>query len=502
MKVKKFLIMFMILVLLNSTTAFAEEPYSSYTYDYWGSPIAAPAAYIPARIVDGTSLGIDAFKTPNDLFAGPDNKIYIADTGNNRIVILNENWELDRTIDRFMKNGTEDTFKNPQGLFVTDNGDIYVADTDNARIIHLDAGGGFVREIGAPVSDIIPADFVYRPTALVVDRAKRIYVVAQGVNQGLVELDNNGQFTGYMGASKVIPNMLDYFWKLISTDEQRAKMEMFVPTEYNNVSIDIDGFIYVTTSSIALEDIDYAINTRSKDDRFAPVRKLNPTGTDVLRRNGYFPPVGDVFFESRGYAESGNSQLSDVCIEDSGIYSVLDKKKGRIFTYDTDSNLLFVFGSTGNRLGNFRSPVSFDEINDNFAVLDSNMNQITVFEPTDYGRFVKEAVKLHLKGKYDESAAKWEEVLKFNANSELAYIGMGKSFLRKDDYEAAMKYFKLGNKKDYYSKAFDLYRQEVIGDNFGIIVVAILVIFIASRILKRVRARKKAEAKAIGKVEA
>jgi len=502
LRFKRFLAIFIIFVLLCPASAYADEPYNNYNYDFWGSPIPAPAAYVPARIVDGRSLGIYEFKKPSDLFTGPDNKLYVADSGNNRIVVINENWELDRIIEGFSKNGTRDSFNNPKGLFVTKDGEIYVADTDNSRIVHLDADGNFVREIGPPVSEIIPADFQYYPTALVVDRANRLYVVAQGVNQGLIELDSQGMFVGYMGASKVRPNMIDYFWKLIATDEQRERLELFVPTEYNNVSIDNDGFIYVTTGSIALEDIDHAINTRSKDDRFAPVRKLNPTGTDVLRRNGYFPPVGDVYFRSRGYAEAGNSQLYDICIEDSGIYSVLDKKKGRIFTYDTDGNLLYLFGGIGNRLGNFRDPVALDVIDNNFVVLDFNMSQITVFEPTEYGRLVREAVELHLTGKYDESAAKWEQVLKFNANCELAYIGMGKALLRKDDFRQAMKYFRLGNKRDYYSKAFDLYRQEVIGENFGLVVLAILVLYIGSKILKRVRTRKREEIKAMGKVEA
>jgi hypothetical protein len=79
---------------------------------------------------------------------------------------------------------------------------------------------------------------------------------------------------------------------------------------------------------------------------------------------------------------------------------------------------------------------------------------------------------------------------------------MGKAYLRKDEFRLAMKYFKLGNKRDYYSKAFDLYRQEVIGDNFGLVVLAIIVLYIGSRILKRIRTGKKARIKAMGKVEA
>jgi len=502
LRARRILAIIFIFILLCPAAAHADDPYSNYNYDFWGTPIPAPAAYVPSRIINGTSLGIGSFNKPSDIFTGPDNKLYIADSGNNRIVIINENWGLEKIIDGFDKNGVRDTFKNPQGLFVTPEGEIYIADTENSRIVHLDPDGEFIREIGPPVSDIIPADFKYYPTALAVDKANRIYIVAQGVNQGLIELDSKGEFVGYMGATKVKFNMVDYIWKLIATDEQREKMVQFVPTEYSNITIDNDGFIYVTTGTIALEDIDRAISTRSKDDRYAPVRKLNPTGTDVLRRNGYFPPVGDISFRSRGYAEAGHSQLYDVCVEDSGIYSVLDKKKGRVFTYDTDGNLLFVFGGIGNRIGNFWNPVALDIINDQFVVLDFNMAQITVFDPTDYGRLVKEAVELHLSGKYDESAASWEKVLKYNANCELAYIGIGKAYLRKDDFRNAMKYFKLGNKRDYYSKAYDLYRQEVIGDHFGLIVGGLVVLFIGSRVLKRIRIRKKAGMKAMGKVEA
>lgn len=475
MRVKRCVVILLALMILSTSTAFANEPYNSYNYDYWGSAIPAPAAYIPSKLVDGNTLGISDFKSPMDLFVSSDNKVYIADSGNNRIVVIDEHWELDTVISEFNNNGKTDTFNNPQGLFVTSDGDIYVADTDNARIIHLDTDGTFLREIGAPVADIIQGDFNYRPTSLVVDKAKRIYVVALGVNRGIIELDSEGSFRGYMGANRVTPNMLDYFWKLISTDAQRDRMELFVPTEYNNISIDDEGFIYVTTSTLSLDDILNAINSRSAaDDRGAPIRKLNPTGDDILRRYGFFPPVGDIQFFSRGYAESGQSQLTDVCIEEYGIYSVLDKKKGRIFTYDSDSNLLYVFGGTGNRLGTFRNPTAFDNINGNYAVLDSILGQITVFELTEYGRLLKEAVTLHQQGKYSDSATRWEEVLHYNVNADLAYIGMGKAYLRKDEYSSAMKYFKLGSKREYYTKAFQLYRKEVISNNFGLIMTVVL----------------------------
>lgn len=477
MKPKRCMVLLlMIVVLLSAQAVYADAPYNSYTYDYWGTPVPSPAPYLPVRIIDGASLGVGNFSSPMDIFVSQDNRIYVADSGNNRIVVLNERFEVQKVIDGFVKDGGRDTFSKPQGVFVNEKGEIYIADTDNARIVHLDAEGNYIREIGPPEGEIIPEDFQYRPTALVEGKGQRLYVISQGVNQGLIEFDKDGIFKGFVGAPKVSYNFVDYVWKLIATQEQRERMQDFVPTEYNSIDIDEDGFMYVTTSTISESDIRNAINSRSQDDRYAPIRKLNPTGEDILRRYGYFPPVGDIVFRSRGYAESGNSQFVDVCVEPYGIYSVLDKRKGRIFTYDSDGNLLYVFGGLGNRMGTFRNPVSIDIINNNYVVLDSITGYITVFEPTEYGRLLKEAVVLHQQGKYDESTAKWEEVLKLNANLELAYVGMGKAYLRKDEFESAMKYFRLGNKRDYYSNAFKLFRKEVVGRNFGLFVMGIVIV--------------------------
>jgi len=493
LKLRKYLICTVLISVLLTTTAFAEIPYSSYTYDYWGNPVPAPAPYVPTRIVEGTTLGIGAFNNANDLFVSPAGKIYVADTGNNRIVVLNDQWEVERIVDSFVMNGEEQTFNAPQGVFITDAEHLYVADTGNGRVVELDEDGNLVRVIGKPVNEIIPENFEYKPTALVVDRAQRLYVVATGVNQGLMEFDSEGNFRTYMGAPRVSVNMYQYFIRLFYTEEMLDRTTDFVPTEYNNIRMDEDGFIYVTTSTISVYAIQGAISGRSTDDRVSPVRKLNPTGKDILRRRGYFPPVGDVQFFSRGYAEGGQSLLVDVCADKYGIYSVLDNKRGRIFTYDGDSNILFIFGGKGNRLGTFNNPVAFDKVGENFIVLDksvSGQGQITVFEPTDYGRLVLQAVYYHNEGKYDEATACWEEVLKYNANSELAYIGMGKAALDQDEFYTAMKYFRLGNKRDYYSKAFKLYRKEVLSRYFGVIVAVILILSVGLYIRAKRKGRR------------
>lgn len=476
------------LLLLSSTVVFAAPPYNSYTYNYWGEPVPAPQAYLPSKIIDGKTLGVGHFNNPSDFFVDDNNNVYILDSGNNRIVITDENWNVKKVISEFRHDGKEDTFANPQGIFVTKDGHIYVADTDNGRLVELDSNGQFVREIGPPQSDIIPADLIYRPTKLVLDSALRIYVLAQNMNQGILELDKDGIFRGFVGASRVSVNPIDYFWKLISTREQRARMELFIPTEYNNIYIDQDGFIYVTTSALSEWDIIGAVNSRSQDDRVAPVRRLNLTGTDVLRRLGFHPPVGDVAIPQLGTIR-GPSMLVDVNVDDSGMYSVLDRKRGRIFTYDNDGNLLFIFGSLGNQDGTFKSPVALENLNGEILVLDSKLNNINVFTITEYGALVRDAVHLHYIGKYNESAEKWKQVLKYNSNSDLAYIGLGKALLRQDRFEEAMKNFKLGNKRDYYSKAFQYYRKEVVGEKFGTIMTCIFLLIAAIVVIRRVRGK-------------
>jgi hypothetical protein len=56
-----------------------------------------------------------------------------------------------------------------------------------------------------------------------------------------------------------------------------------------------------------------------------------------------------------------------------------------------------------------------------------------------------------------------------------------------------MEYFKLGNKRDYYSKAFKLYRKEVIADYFGLIVGCIVLLSVALYIRSKIKSRREVD---------
>jgi hypothetical protein len=41
-----------------------------------------------------------------------------------------------------------------------------------------------------------------------------------------------------------------------------------------------------------------------------------------------------------------------------GMWSVVDSKRGKIYTYDSEGNLLFAFGDTGEQLGHLKTPTA------------------------------------------------------------------------------------------------------------------------------------------------
>jgi hypothetical protein len=278
-----------------------------------------------------------------------------------------------------------------------------------------------------------------------------------------------------MGASPVQVSIIDYFWKLIATDAQRAQMELFVPTEYNNVSLDHEGFVYATLSTFTGSPFDAD-----------PIRRLNAVGTDILVRNGMFgfsSPAGDWHWGNLG-GVSGPSRFADVTVFENDGYVCLDRNRGRLFAYDFQGNLLYVFGGRGNMAGRFVDPVALDRMGTSLFVLDARTATITRFNHTEYGRFIDQAMNYYYAGRYDESAAMWDEVLKLNGNYDLAFIGKGRAALRNEQYFEAMKFYEAKHDQESYGKAFQLYRKEWIEENIRTILVILISLWVAVKALK------------------
>ena len=473
----------LVAALVLSTAVAADVPYNTYTFDWRGFPTASPHAYVPETVLTGATLGVGSLSIPAHLFVSPTGLLYVADAGNNRVLVFTDRFELLRIVDAFAWDGRSDSLASPQGVFVDDREHLYVADTGNGRIVEFDAFGLVTNVFGRPDTELLDEYATYEPLKVVLDKARRIYVIARGVNQGLIELDSDGRFRGFMGANRVTPNALDFLWKLIATDEQRARMVRFVPTEYSNAVIDDRGYIFVTTASVGTDAIMQSLNP----DDLRPIRKLNLTGTDVLRTlDNQWPPVGDISI-GLGFG-AVPSQFVDVALGVAETYVTLDRVRGKVFIYDSDGILLAAFGRIGDRLGTFRGPSSITYLGDRLLVLDSILNQIIVFQPTEYGRLLFEANRLYQERRYAESAAAWQRIHGLNTNLEVAYAGVGKAQLRGGDYRDAMESFRLAHSPSYYSRAFQRHRRVVVERYFGAFMAGVLGL-IAVWIVLRVRGR-------------
>lgn len=458
-------------------SASAQTPYQNYTYSYDREYHAEPQAYLPAAAITGVDLNTGALNGPQDIFAAADGRIYIADSGNNRILILSAAWKSERIIQTF---GDGDGLRNPCGVFVTAENDVYVADTDNERIVVFDRDGGLKHIFRKPDSKMFTTEF--KPLKIAVDKYKRMYVVSRGCEQGFVQLENDGSFLSYYGAIQTTLEPGEALWRLFMTEEQKQRTVANIPTVYSNCDVDDDGFVYGTVSAAGT-----VYNSQ------IVIRKLNPLGADILKREGFTDPMGDIEFTwDPKINDYTRSKFVDICVRENGAYSVLDIERKRIFTYDSMGCLMYVFGADGAQLGTFRSPTGMSVTpNGDFLVLDSAYNHIVVFKPTQYARLLHEAVGLQDTRNYAEAQAKWNEVLKYTSQSEWAYNNLGRIKLAEGQYKDALFYFKLGSYREYYSVAFKYYRKLLLNDFFYLLVGALFLIVVGIIVIRIVIKRRR-----------
>ncbi len=474
---KVLLIAVAVFMILPSVVS-AATPYATYTYSAGGQVLTSPAAYVPDTVVDAAYMGLNGtIDDPRDLFVGPDERVYIVDAASASVKVLDRYYKFLFEINSFNnEHGVPDTFLNPSGVFVNDK-NIYVCDTDNNRIVMFDLEGNYIKIVGKPESNLFEEGSIYKPVACAVDDYGRIFVVSSTTYQGIIVLNDNGDFFGFIGAQKVAISALEIIWRNIQTEEQRAQSEEYVSTEFNNITIDKDNFIYVTTSSIAESDQQGAINSKSKASDYAPVKKLNASGADVMKRNGFYPPSGEVRIVtfSTSSVIVGPSKIIDAAVGPEGTWSIIDEKRSKVFTYDDNGNLLFTFGDKGTQTGNIDSIEAIAYQGSKILILDKTNDNIITFRRTEYGDLLLTALEHDNNRQYDATIDDWTEILKRNNNFDAAYIQIGKALYRQGQYEEAMDYYKSAYETENYSEAYKEVRKQWANKFFWMIPIVIVV---------------------------
>lgn len=481
---------------MTATTFAYDVMQSDRNYTYSDRPIDV---YIPdaydfnqtISLVD--NAGVQA-KNPTNIYVGSDGDIYIVDTGNSRIMIFDKNFKFVKNITQVKDaHGKVTALNQPEGVYVYKNGDMLIADTQNNRIVKCDINGNASLFIAKPSGMTgVSVKTSFMPIKLAVDSIGRIYVVARNINFGFLELDSQGNFLTYTGAPEVSTDPFTVFWKKFSTKGQIKQMLQFVPTEYNSIYIDDQDFVWGTISNLKASDIIGVINSKSKSSTVAPVKKMNSTGSDVLKRNGLYSPVGDLWFEGMD-SDSGvdptPSRIVDVALGQNGTYSILDQSRCHVFTYDNEGNLLYVFGSKGSRKSSLSQPSALSYVGRNILVLDSDLNQLQEFSPTSYGNEVLNAVSAQYNGNFKAANKIWTDVANENTNFQYAFQGLGNANVSEKNYVKALQCYKYANDPSDYSDTYILLRKDRMKIYFPIIfsvLLILIVVLIIVAIVKRI----------------
>lgn len=509
-------------VSMMSTTVSAVDPYTTYNYDAWWNAVPSQSGYEVIDTIDGRRMGLEQLSDPEseffisekepaklsdskDFFLEKHRKeFYIVDTGNNRIIKTDINFNLMACYKYFPgstatrevtdENGNvvevdSDELKNPMGCFVTEDGVIYIADKDNQRIVkcveETKTSARILQEYTRPDTALYDSVSFYC-TKVLVDAARNVYVICPAVNKGAIMFSDSGTFVGYYGANRVEVTaevIRNRIWRKIASEEQIASLTKATPVEYANFTIDDEGFIFTVTE----------VANASTD----AVKKMNPAGRNILEQNADNDSFGDqisITYNGQTYA----TRLTDIAVSDEGFINILDYTSGRVFQYDERCNQLLIFGfDQEEQRGGFNNPNAIETYGDSIYVLDGRNCDITVFGLTEFGGYVHEAIKLHNRGLYEEAQSIWQEVLKRDGAFYMGLVGTTKALYNQEDYKGAMKYAKLSFYSKEYDKAFEADREVSLRQNFTLYVILILLLVIAGFVIKSLKKKGKIPQKLI-----
>ena len=443
--------MLCILVSLTPLSAFAIDDRIDvcYTINENNEHVSMPQMFEFSKVLRGSYEGLE-MSNPNDLYIANDGQIYIADTGNNRILKFSESGEF---VCSFL-NSEKDGLITPKGVTTDDEQNIYIADSGNQRIVVLDKDGHFKYAHGKPDSDMLSGLAVYEPTKIAVGINGTLNVL---VGKEFMALSENNEFLGYVGSADVGFSFKNLLINMFASEKQKKLITKVQPDTYNNFTVSDSGMIYAV--SYGLED---------------QIKKITSVGDNIY-------PEGE-------YGEYGLNQwnikvrpnFSDIAVSNSEIIFVSELNTGRIYQYDRNGQLLSVFGGSGSGEGLFLSISAIDvDAQGNLYVLDSGYGQIQVFHPTYFNELILEASGLYESGEYDASYEKWMEVLSLHDSYPIALTTVAKILYKNKDFVASQEYYKLVEDQEGYGKANGEVKHEWVSNHFLLVCLIIFVVFLA-----------------------
>ncbi len=204
----------------------------------WGAPVAAAAGaaagveanpyekgqrtiaalqQVGMPDVPGNAAG--QFNFPRAVAVEGDGKIYVADSGNNRVQVFNPDGTFLRQWGSLCKldtkegcvGGGEGQFNEPWGIAVGKDGSVYISDTWNHRIQKFTNDGQFVKAwgvFGSTGGELGQENLFYGPRSLAIGRDGNLYVMDTG-NKRVQVFSPDGVFITQWGGGGVVDGRFD-----------------------------------------------------------------------------------------------------------------------------------------------------------------------------------------------------------------------------------------------------------------------------------------------------
>ena len=438
---------FLLSLIIGPMDVQAEDVFKTFTENGYGELVQTQDAYTAFKTL--SVFDTETLNKPLDMKFGMQGEIYIADSGNQRIVVVDKNGN-------FLKAIKHPEFAHPCGLFVDQEGNVFVADDSANKIFLFDKEDQLIHTFEKPTALSFGETAPFSPTKLTVDKRGNVYALSRGNNNGLIMLnkDVEGEFLGYFAPNATSNSLLTSFRKMIFSEEQLDKMLNTTPDSAANVTIDDRGLIYTITP-----------NENSKN----VIKKLNMGGTNLLKDNYmYFP--------------------SSIAVGELENIFVLGED-GYIYEYTSEGEFLFMLAGKDDgkqRRGLLgKGAAILVDSSDTIYTLDEKKNEIQVFRPTEFTNTLHQALDLYQNGRYVESKEPWTDVLNMNSQFDFANLGIGESYYKEEDYPKAMTSFRRAKNKNGYSDAFWEVRNVWIREHIIQVVGFLIVLAILFKIIKQ-----------------
>jgi predicted membrane-bound mannosyltransferase/DNA-binding beta-propeller fold protein YncE len=311
-----------------------ETPYKE------GEISLSPTLVINASGIAGTAD--DQLFAPRNMAVGEDGRIYVLDSGNQRVQVFDSAGQL---INSWGSPGVENGQFSPEGQgpwgIGIDEQFVYVADTWNHRVQKFTLDGEFVAVYGRPGNSSDDPQgqglgLFFGPRDVTITANGRILVTDTGHHRIQI-MDANGNFIGQLGAGD---------------DQFGSALGQF--NEPVGITVGNDGFVYVADTWNG---------------------RIQQFTSDLI-------PVGEWLLDTGWPANQSINNKPYLAVDSGGRVYITDPEAARVLIFGPDGSYLGKFGQLGTDANSFNqiNGIFIDRL-DNIYVADAGNNRILKYAP-------------------------------------------------------------------------------------------------------------------------